>query len=92
MKNTIFAGGSNFFLTFFFVCFREFKQEIPQMAIITLKDLIPGNYTVKVTVTDKDQASDSALATIMVIPEPDYPPTANAGEDLIIYLPKNKVI
>ena len=70
----------------------EFKQEIPQMAIITLKDLIPGNYTVKVTVTDKDQASDSALATIMVIPEPDYPPTANAGEDLIIYLPKNKVI
>ena len=70
----------------------EFKQEIPQMAIITLKELIPGNYTVKVTVTDKDQASDSALATIMVIPEPDYPPTANAGEDLIIYLPKNKVI
>ena len=51
-----------------------------------------GNYTVKVTVTDKDQTSDSALATIMVIEEPDYPPTANAGEDLIIYLPKNKVI
>ena len=43
------------------------------------------------TVTDKDQASASALATIMVIEEPDYPPTANAGEDLIIYLPKNKV-
>ena len=69
----------------------EYKQELPQMAIITLKDLVPGNYTVKVTVTDKDQAVDSATAKIMVIEEPDYPPTANAGEDLIIFLPKNQV-
>ena len=50
-----------------------------------------GNYTVKVTVTDKDKVSDSALAKVMVIEEPDYPPTANAGEDLIIYLPNNQV-
>ena len=69
----------------------EYKQELPQMAIITLKDLVPGNYTVKVTVTDKDQAVDSATAKIMVIEEPDYPPTANAGEDLVIFLPKNQV-
>ena len=41
--------------------------------------------------TDKDGASDSAIAEIDVEPEKDYPPTANAGEDIIIYLPQTQV-
>jgi hypothetical protein len=48
-------------------------------ATLTIEDLIEGNYVVKVTVTDADGASDSAEATIIVQPEKDYPPTANAG-------------
>ena len=50
--------------------------------------LLLGNYTVKMTVTDKDGASNSTLAFVEVIEETDYPPTANAGEDKIVYLPQ----
>ncbi len=59
---------------------------------ITLTDLIAGNYTVKVTVSDEEGASDERLATIVVHEMNDYPPTANAGEDLIIHLPQNEVV
>jgi hypothetical protein len=38
-------------------------------------------------VTDAEGASDEATASIVVEEEKDYPPTANAGEDIIIYLP-----
>ena len=47
---------------------------------MTLDGLIAGNYSVKVIVTDKEGASDEAVATIDVEPEKDYPPTANAGK------------
>lgn len=52
---------------------------------------IPGNYTFKVTVTDTDQATNSSTANITVLKITDYPPEANAGPDVIIYLPHNKV-
>ena len=45
----------------------------------------------KVTVSDGDGASDTSLATIYVQEQNDYPPTANAGEDVIVRLPINKV-
>ena len=35
--------------------------------------------------------TDFADATLQVEEEKDYPPTANAGEDIIIHLPKNQV-
>lgn len=40
------------------------------------------------TVTDSDGATNSTEAYLEVIEETDYPPTANAGEDKIVYLPQ----
>ncbi|CAB4064179.1 unnamed protein product [Lepeophtheirus salmonis] len=57
-----------------------------------------GNITVfpekdiRLTVTDSDGVSDSTNSTLLVLPQKDYPPTANAGEDIIIYLPQDNVI
>lgn len=51
----------------------------------------PGNYTFKLTATDSDNAENSTTATIQVLQEIDYPPQANAGPDVILYLPHNSV-
>nr|CAG4642290.1 EOG090X00QS [Evadne anonyx] len=56
---------------------------------LQLKDLELGNYTFKLTVTDSDQESNSAYATLEVVKETDYPPAANAGEAVIVFLPQN---
>uniref|UniRef100_A0A336KZH6 CSON002553 protein n=1 Tax=Culicoides sonorensis TaxID=179676 RepID=A0A336KZH6_CULSO len=52
---------------------------------------LPGNYTFKLTVTDSEQKSNSTTATIEVEKEIDYPPNANAGNDIIIYYPQTNV-
>ncbi|XP_059481063.1 dyslexia-associated protein KIAA0319-like protein [Neocloeon triangulifer] len=49
----------------------------------------PGNYSFRLTVKDRHGASSQAQAQIIVIKETDYPPEANAGQDVIIYLPQN---
>ena len=41
---------------------------------------VAGNYTIQLTVTDSDGASNSTLAHLVVNEEIDYPPKANAGE------------
>ncbi|XP_052763495.1 dyslexia-associated protein KIAA0319-like protein [Mya arenaria] len=61
-------------------------------AILSLTDLLPGNYTFKLTVADSDGATNSTTANVTVIKETDYPPKANAGSDIVIHLPKNSVI
>jgi dyslexia-associated protein KIAA0319-like protein len=42
-------------------------------------------------VKDVHGASNTAQAWVTVIKETDYPPEANAGQDVIIYLPQNAV-
>ena len=68
-----------------------FQQELQDLPTITLEKLVVGNYSLRVTVTDSDGASDSAVAKVRVNEEKDYPPVANAGGDIIINLPTNEV-
>ncbi len=69
----------------------EQQSQLPSGPTLTLDGLTTGRYTVQVTVTDADGASSNATAKIKVEEEKDYPPTANAGEDIIIYLPITEV-
>lgn len=41
--------------------------------------------------TDSDGESNSTVASVEVIKETDYPPEANAGAPVIIYLPQNQL-
>ncbi|XP_033727341.1 dyslexia-associated protein KIAA0319-like protein isoform X2 [Pecten maximus] len=67
---------------------QQFKDNT---AILKLKNLAPGKYQFKLTVTDSDGARNSTVANVTVIKELDYPPKANAGSDIIIRLPQNTV-
>jgi gliding motility-associated-like protein len=59
-------------------------------ATLNVSDLIEGVYTFSLTVTDDQDAVDEDIITIRVLPEnTNIPPTANAGEDLELYLPTN---
>ncbi|ESN91934.1 hypothetical protein HELRODRAFT_194484 [Helobdella robusta] len=53
--------------------------------------LAPGFYMLKLTVTDSDGVSSAAYANVTVIKEVDYPPKANAGNNIIVSLPINSV-
>ena len=57
---------------------------------VSFLDLIEGNYTVKLTVTDADGATNFTNGTLKVLKETDYPPEANAGSAVVIYLPRNE--
>ncbi|KAL8578420.1 hypothetical protein ACOMHN_014919 [Nucella lapillus] len=58
---------------------------------LKLKDMAPGFYVFRLTVTDTDGATNSTSANVTVIKETDYPPKANAGSDVIIHLPRKSV-
>ena len=45
----------------------------------------------RLTVTDEQKATSSSDVTVTVLPEQDYPPTANAGDPVLIHLPNNEV-
>ena len=64
-------------------------QDMPTLELDDLKE--SGNYTFKLTVTDSDKAENSTTAMIQVVEEIDYPPQANAGADVILYLPHNNI-
>ncbi|XP_053692975.1 dyslexia-associated protein KIAA0319-like protein [Sabethes cyaneus] len=69
-----------------------YQAELPAVATLQLKNLtIPGKYTFKLTVIDIENLSNSTTATIEVLKEIDYPPEANAGQNVILYLPNNNV-
>ena len=44
------------------------------------------------TVTDSDGAQSEAFVDLRVVPEPDYPPQANAGSDVVLKLPNSEVV
>lgn len=48
-------------------------------------------FFVRLTVEDSDHEKNSTVANITVLQMPDYPPVANAGQDVILYLPHNNV-
>uniref|UniRef100_A0A8D2L445 KIAA0319 like n=1 Tax=Varanus komodoensis TaxID=61221 RepID=A0A8D2L445_VARKO len=60
-------------------------------AILTLTNLVPGNYTFSLTVVDSDGASNSTTASLTVNKAVDYPPVANAGPNQVITLPQNSI-
>uniref|UniRef100_UPI00358E6D03 dyslexia-associated protein KIAA0319-like protein homolog isoform X2 n=1 Tax=Myxine glutinosa TaxID=7769 RepID=UPI00358E6D03 len=57
-----------------------------------LSNLVPGNYTFRLTVVDSDGMSNSTTANVTVSKAVDYPPTANAGPNQEITLPQNAII
>ena len=68
-----------------------YQADLEPGSILTLSNLIVGNYTLKLTVTDQDGETDSDTATLEVVKDTDYKPKAVAGEDIVIYLPDNSV-
>lgn len=58
---------------------------------LQLKNLMPGFYKFKLTIKDSDGVLNSTIANLTVLKEMDYPPTANAGPDVIINIPQNSV-
>ncbi|XP_029022475.1 dyslexia-associated protein KIAA0319-like protein [Betta splendens] len=59
--------------------------------VLTLNNLVPGNYTFSLTVTDSDGATNSTQATLTVYKAKDYRPVANAGPNQVIQLPRNSI-
>lgn len=60
--------------------------------MLQLGNLVPGQYSVRLTVTDTNGVHDSATAKFTIVKEVDYPPKANAGSDVIISMPQNEVV
>ncbi|KAL7646277.1 UNVERIFIED_CONTAM: hypothetical protein RMT77_003186 [Armadillidium vulgare] len=58
---------------------------------LQMSDLIPGNYTIILKVKDEDGLEGNTTASVIIVKETDYPPSANAGGDKIIYMPQTEI-
>ncbi|XP_056377269.1 dyslexia-associated protein KIAA0319 homolog isoform X2 [Hyla sarda] len=59
--------------------------------VLHLSNLVPGNYTFRLTVEDTDGATNSTDAYVIVNKVVDNPPIANAGPNQLITLPQNHI-
>ncbi|KAM6413100.1 dyslexia-associated protein KIAA0319 homolog [Pluvialis apricaria] len=59
--------------------------------VLHLSNLVPGNYTFRLTVIDSDGAASSTIASLTVSKPVDYPPIANAGPNQAVTLPQNSI-
>ncbi|KAM4027057.1 dyslexia-associated protein KIAA0319 homolog [Anomaloglossus baeobatrachus] len=59
--------------------------------ILHLSNLVPGNYTFRITVADSDGATNSTEAYVIVNKVVDHPPIAYAGPNQLITLPQNHI-
>jgi P2-related tail formation protein len=60
-------------------------------AITTVTSLTLGIYQFELTVTDNNGATGKDTVQVVVLPAPNQPPSANAGPDILIYLPQDTV-
>ncbi|KAG1671737.1 Dyslexia-associated protein KIAA0319-like protein [Nymphon striatum] len=69
-----------------------YEAKLTDSATLQLKDLVAGFYQFKLTITDSDGETNSTVADVAVMKEVDYPPVANAGEDVVIFLPTTEYV
>lgn len=69
-----------------------YAVQLNETPTLQLKNLLPGFYRFKLTVTDSKGASNFTFGNVTVMKETDYPPTANAKSEVVIHLPQNEVV
>ncbi|XP_054714599.1 dyslexia-associated protein KIAA0319-like protein [Uloborus diversus] len=68
-----------------------FSVSLDETPTLQLRNLTPGFYCFKLTVTDSKGKSNFTFANVTVLKETDYPPTANAQSEVVVFLPQNEV-